>query len=126
MFGSPLTMLLGVDLIYCWAGESELVIPVRNDLKQAHGTVHGGVLGVAADNACGWAAASALGPLVTASYLINFLSPAKGELVRARAKIVKAARRSAVVSAEVFVENGGSRELVAVATASVALIGPRS
>jgi uncharacterized protein (TIGR00369 family) len=110
---SPLTMLLGVDLVRCWDGYAELVIKIRPDLTQHRGTVHGGVLGAAVDNVGCWAAASLLGPLVTSSYTIHYLAPARGELVRATGRLAYLGGRNAVVHTEVAAETGRERTVVA-------------
>jgi len=54
--------------------------------------VHGGILGMIADSACGYAAYSlmpATSSLVTVEYKINILAPAQGDLV-ARGEIFTA------------------------------------
>ena len=119
---SPLTKWLGVDLIRCWDGEAELVIPIRNELTQHYGTVHGGILGAAVDNVCAWAAASRVGPLVTAAYTIHFLEPARGTTLRAVGRVIRAGHRTAVISAEVFMEDGQKTVMAATALASVSTI----
>lgn len=120
---SPFTALLGIDLLRCWAGEAEAVMAIRPELQQHHGTVHGGVLGVVVDNACGWAAASVAGPLVTAHYTVHLLAPARGERLRAIGRLIRAGRRTAVASADVYAESDGRPLLVATGMASFALAG---
>jgi len=119
---SPFTKLIGAELLSCWNGEAEMSVPVRPELTQHRGTVHGGVIGAAADNVSGWAAASLLGPVVTTNYTIHFLKPAVGDNLLARAKVVQSGRRLAVAEAKVFIEAGGERILVATATVSFATI----
>ncbi len=73
-----------------------------------------------ADNACAWAGSSVLGDVVTGSYSINFLNPARGTHLRAKGRVVKAGKRQAVVQAEVWAEGGdGPAVLAAVATATI-------
>lgn len=50
-----------------------------------------------ADNACAQAASSVVGHVVTASYAINVLAPARGERFRSRGVVVKAGKRQAIV-----------------------------
>ncbi|WP_395701555.1 PaaI family thioesterase [Aquabacterium sp.] len=120
---SPFTAMLGIELLRCWGGESELLLPVRAELQQHHGTVHGGVLGVVVDNACGWAAASVAGPLVTAHYAVHLLAPARGERLRAVGRLIRAGQRSAVAAADVFAEaQGQAPKLVASGMASFAVL----
>lgn len=101
-----------------WKGEAELVIPLRPELLQHHGYAHGAIVGAAADNACAWAAA--VGDVVTSSYTIQFLAPAKGDRLRARGIVLKAGKRQVSCEAKVWCsEAGGAETLVAVALASI-------
>ena len=47
----PFSVLLGTELTRFADGIAELRLPIRDDLKQQNGFVHGGVLSYAADNA---------------------------------------------------------------------------
>ncbi|HTI31663.1 MAG TPA: PaaI family thioesterase [Sphingomonas sp.] len=120
---SGFTNWLGVEPVKVWGGESELTLSVRPDLTQHHGFAHGAIVGLMADNACAWAAASVAGDVVTSSYTINFLSPAVGELLRAKGQVIKAGKRQVVVRAEVFAEGDGAPKLVAVAQATIMPVG---
>jgi uncharacterized protein (TIGR00369 family) len=117
---SPFTAWLGIDLVRCWDGEAEMIIPLRPDLLQHMGTVHGAIIGTAADNVSCWAAASRAGPLVTANYTIHFLAPAVGEVLRAIGRTIRIGRRTAVVAADIFVEKGKASTRVATALVEVA------
>jgi uncharacterized protein (TIGR00369 family) len=111
---------LGVDPVRCWQGEAELTLAVRPDMTQHHGFVHGAVVGLMADNACAWAAASLAGDVVTGSYTISFLAPAKGTSLRAKGHVVKPGKRQVIVRADVWSEIGGEEPtLVAVAQATI-------
>ena len=118
--GSGFTRFLGIEPLTVWEGVAELVVPVRDDMTQHHGFAHGAIIGAMADNACAWAGSSVLGDVVTGSYSINFLSPARGTHLRAKATVVKAGKRQAVVQAEVWAEAEGQPPvLAAVATATI-------
>jgi uncharacterized protein (TIGR00369 family) len=70
--------------------------------------VHGGVLGMIADTACGYSAFSLMPAgcsLVTVEYKINILAPARGALV-ARGQVLKSGRTLTVARAEVYAEDG--------------------
>ena len=115
---------LGVEPVRVWEGEAELTLAVRDDLTQHHGFAHGAIVGLMADNACAWAAASVAGDVVTGGYTINFLNPAKGDRLRARGTVVKAGKRQVIVRADVWSEADGSEPvLVAVAQATVSPVG---
>jgi uncharacterized protein (TIGR00369 family) len=111
---------LKVEPVRCWEGEAELTLAVRPDLTQHHGFVHGAIVGLMADNACAWAAASLAGDVVTGSYTISFLTPAIGSNLRAKGHVIKAGKRQVIVRAEVWSENAASDPmLVAVAQGTI-------
>lgn len=121
---SGFTNFLAVEPLVCFEGQSELLLEVRKDMTQHHGFAHGAILGVMADNACAWAASSVIGDVVTGSYTLNFLNPAKGTHLRAKGHVVKAGRRQAVVQAEVWSEAEGAEPvLAAVAMATIIPVG---
>jgi len=117
---SGFTNWLGVEPVKIWEGESELTLAIRPEHTQHHGFAHGAIVGLMADNACAWAAASVAGDVVTGGYTINFLAPATGNLLRAKGKVVRAGKRQVVVQAEVWSEGGDTgAKLAAVAQATV-------
>lgn len=117
---SGFSRFLDVEPVRCWAGESELTLRMRDDLTQHHGFAHGAIVGLMADNACAWAAASVAGDVVTGSYSINFIAPARGTRLRARGTVVKPGRRQIVVRADVWAESDDSEPvLAAVAQATI-------
>ena len=108
-FGRQKAMtLIGATLTKVEAGEIEIALPFRDDLTQQKGFIHGGILGMIADSACGYAAFSLMpagGSLVTVEYKMNILSPAKSSLV-ARGRVVKAGRTLTVARGEVYAQDG--------------------
>jgi uncharacterized protein (TIGR00369 family) len=108
-FGRQKAMvLIGASLARIEAGHVEIALPWRDDLTQQKGFVHGGILGMIADSACGYSAFSLMPAdcsLVTVEYKINILSPARGALV-AKGQVVKPGRTLTVARAEVYSEDG--------------------
>jgi uncharacterized protein (TIGR00369 family) len=108
-FGRQKAMaLIGASLGAVQPGYVEVALPWREDLTQQKGFVHGGILGMIADTACGYCAFSLMPPgcsLVTVEYKINILTPALGSLV-AKGQVVKAGRTLTVARAEVYSEDG--------------------
>src|SRR5437762_9388741 len=108
-FGRQKAMaLIGASLTSVAPGAVEIALPFRDDLTQQKGFVHGGIIGMIADSACGYAAYSLMPPsasLVTVEYKINILAPAKGALV-ARGQVVKNGRSLTVARAEVYADDG--------------------
>ena len=100
--------LIGASLGAVQPGYVEIALPWRADLTQQKGFVHGGILGMIADTACGYSAFSLMPAgcsLVTVEYKINILAPARGSLV-AKGQVVKAGRTLTVARAEVYSEDG--------------------
>jgi uncharacterized protein (TIGR00369 family) len=111
---------LDVEPVKIWEGESELTLAIRPEMTQHHGFTHGAIVGLMADNACAWAAASVAGDVVTGSYTINFLAPATGTVLRAKGTVLRAGKRQVIVRADVWSENeSGETKLVAAAQATV-------
>lgn len=123
----PFSVLLGAQLLAFSEGRAEIAIPIRDDLKQQQGFVHGGVLSYAADNALTFAAGSALQTgIVTSEYKINYIRPAIGDRIVARATVVHAGKNQAVCRCDIFAERNGQEILCATAQGTVALLSAPS
>ena len=107
-FGRQKAMvLIGATLAEVSPGVIEIALPFREDLTQQKGYVHGGIIGMIADSACGYAAFSLMPAdcsLVTVEYKINILAPATTSLI-ARGEVVKAGRTLTVARAEVYAQD---------------------
>ena len=100
--------LIGASLKSVVAGAVEVALPFRDDLTQQKGFIHGGILGMIADTACGYAAFSLMpagGSLVTVEYKMNILKPGRGSLV-AQGKVIRPGRTLTVARAEVYADDG--------------------
>jgi len=100
--------LIGARLTVVEPGYTEIALAYRDDLTQQKGFVHGGILGMIADSACGYAAYSlmpATSSLVTVEYKINILAPARGDLV-ARGQVIRPGRTLTVTRGEIFTADG--------------------
>jgi uncharacterized protein (TIGR00369 family) len=108
-FGRQKAMgLVGAALTVVEPGQVEVALPYRDDLTQQKGFIHGGIIGMIADTACGYAAYSLMPAdcsLVTVEYKINILAPARASLV-ARGEVVRAGRTLTVTRGEVYSEDG--------------------
>lgn len=119
----PFTRLLGAHLIAIHKDGCELKVPIRPDLLQQNGFLHGGVVSYAADNALTIAAAQALGAaVVTSEYKINYLRPAQGDAIIARAQCVHAGRSQAVSRCDIVLVRGEEEKLCAVAQGTITLL----
>ena len=120
----PFSVLLGAELTGFSEGSAELKIPIRSDLKQQHGFLHGGVISYAADNALTYVGGSILGPtVVTSEYKINYLRPVIGEYIVARATVIYAGKNQAVCRCDVFMVTGTTENLCATAQGTITKIG---
>jgi uncharacterized protein (TIGR00369 family) len=100
--------LIGARLSIVEPGYVEVALPFREDLTQQKGYVHGGILGMIADTACGYSAFSLMPAgcsLVTVEYKMNILTPGRGGLV-AKGQVVKAGRTLTIARAEVYADDG--------------------
>jgi len=100
--------LIGASLKRIEPGQVEIALPYRDDLTQQKGFIHGGILGMIADTACGYAAFSLMpsgGSLVTVEYKMNILKPGRGALV-AQGTVVRPGRTLTVARAEVYADDG--------------------
>ncbi|MEX1187132.1 MAG: PaaI family thioesterase [Gemmatimonadaceae bacterium] len=123
----PFSVLLGAELLAFSEGRAEISISIREELKQQHGFVHGGVISYAADNALTFAGGSGLGPgVLTSEFKINYMRPAVGDSIVARAAVVHAGRSQAVCRCDVFVLRQGHESLCATAQGTVTLLSASS
>lgn len=107
--GQAFSVLLGTELARYEEGIAVLRLPVRDELRQQYGVVHGGVLSYLVDNAMAFAGGSVLEPVVfTSEFKINYLRPAVGEWLEATARVEQAGRSQAVCSCEVLAYEGES------------------
>lgn len=119
----PFSKLLGAELVRFSAEGVELRVPLSEQLKQQCGFVHGGVISYAADNALTFAGGFALGPsVVTSEFKINYVRPALGSVLIARAVVVHAGRRQAVCRCDVLSRDGEAEILCAVAQGTISII----
>ncbi len=121
----PFSVLLGAELTVFEPGRAEIRLPVRRELNQQHGFVHGGVLSYLADNALTYAGGSVMKGqgVVTAEFKINYLRPALGDTLIARASVLYGGKTQAVCRCDVFVLTGTEEKLCATAQGTIASLG---
>ena len=117
------SVLLDARVTVFGAGAAEVRIPITSNLKQQNGFVHGGVVSYAADNVLTFAGGSILGrAVVTSEYKINYVRPAGGDELVARASVVHAGKNQAVCRCEVYSVSAGQETLCAVAQGTITLL----
>jgi len=116
----PFSVLIGAELISFSVGRADLKVPIKHELKQQHGFLHGGVVSYAADNALTYAGGSVLGPgVVTSEYKINYVRPAMGDYIIARATAIYVGNTQAVCRCDVFAFKDAKESLCATAQGTI-------
>ncbi len=114
----PYAQLLGIQLEKLAPGEATLTLPVRPELSQNHGVVHGGATASLIDSATAFAILTLLEPeerVTTVDLTISYLRPAREGQMRATARVLRQGRRLLTVSAEVT-NTGGTLLATALST----------
>ncbi len=112
----PAMTLIGATMQVIEAGYTEIHLPYKPEVTQQHGYIHGGVVGMIADSAAGYAAntlTSADTGVLTVEYKMNLLAPADGQLLIAEGSVVRYGRTLIVTKAEVFAVKDGKKTLCA-------------
>jgi uncharacterized protein (TIGR00369 family) len=108
--------LIGAAMTRVEPGRCAIELPVRDDLTQQHKFVHGGVVGMIADSAGGYAAFTLMPPgagVLTVEFKVNMLAPAKGERLIARGEVLKPGRTLSIVRSDVWALEDGRETLIA-------------
>ncbi len=119
---------LGAILGRIEPGSVEIILPVAAHIGQQHGFVHAGAVAAIADSAAGYAALSLMPPgsgVLTTEFKINLLSPAGGERLVARGRVIKAGRTLTLALSEVFAVREGQEKLCAMLTATLMTVEGR-
>ena len=113
----------GGELVSVTPGAVEVEVSFRNATTGGPGTLHRSLVAAFLDDACVLAAlsVSSVGDAIsTTEYKLNFLAPATGESVIARAEVVRPGRSITVCRADALVED----RLVAKMLATLAVSRP--
>lgn len=111
------------------AGCTEIHLPHWTGVEQQHGFVHGGVVGMIADSAAGYAAMTvvpASASVLTVEYKMNLVAPADGEKLIARGKVVRPGKTLIVTQAEVFAVSGEKETLCALMQQTIMVMHGKS
>src|SRR5688500_3566976 len=116
----PFSVLVGASIDAVEPGRAVLSLPIKPELLQQHGFVHGGVIAYLADNALTYAGGSVLGDSLTAEFKINFVRPAIGPgRLLADAVSVAQGKTQAVCRCDIYVVRDEERKLCAVAQGTI-------
>ena len=125
----PAMALIGATLTELSPGYCEVRLPFRQDLTQQHGFIHGGVVGMIADSACGYAGYSMMpadASVLSVEYKINMLSPGRGEMLIARGQVLKPGKSLVIAQCNVFAVQNGAEKLIAVMQQTLMVMHGRS
>lgn len=112
----PAMRLIGATLGAVAPGSVSVELPFSDPITQQHGYVHGGVVAMIADSAAGYTGFSLVpdsATVLTVEYKMNFLAPAKGPLLRAVGRALKAGWTLVIVQVDVFNRSGDDQALCA-------------
>jgi uncharacterized protein (TIGR00369 family) len=104
---------LGASLTRVEAGHVEIELPYQESLTQQHGFLHAGVVTAVLDSSCGYAAFTLMPPgagVLSVEFKVNLLAPAKGDVLVARGRVLRAGRTITVCQADGFMRTG-TREI---------------
>jgi uncharacterized protein (TIGR00369 family) len=110
-------------------GSTEIHVPHWEGVEQQHGFVHGGVVGMIADSAAGYAAmtmVSASASVLTVEYKMNLVAPADGEKLIARGQVLRPGRTLIITKAEVFAVKDGKEILCALMQQTIMVMHGKS
>ncbi len=101
---------IGAELGDIAPGSCEIRLPYRPELSQQHGFFHGGIVATIGDSAAGYAGFSLMpadASVLTVEFKLNLITPADGELLIARGRVLRPGRTLTVTQIDVAVVKGG-------------------
>lgn len=116
------TSSVGTRVLFAEPRHVHLALDRRPDLLQFSGFFHGGVLAGLADHAAGGAVTTALPAgriAVTIDLHINFLSPADGQSIVAKARAIQVGKTVSVANVEITTQANGEERLCAFCTVTL-------
>ncbi len=107
---------IGARLVHLEPGHAHVAVDYADAVAQQHGYVHGGVVGMIADSAGGYAGFSLMPPgasVLTVEYKMNLLAPAEGQTIVAKGRVIKPGRTLVITQTDVFAHKDGQTRLCA-------------
>jgi uncharacterized protein (TIGR00369 family) len=124
----PFMEHIGAEISLLEPGAVDIAVSREVSLTQQHGFFHGGVVGTLADNASAYAAftlAPASASVLTVEFKVSFLSPADGDGLLARGRVIKPGRNLVVCQSDVFGLRGDEEKLVATGLVTIMVLQGR-
>lgn len=114
---------IGAKLTLVTPGIVEIEMPYSDLLTQQHGFLHAGVISMALDASCGYAAYSLMpadAGVLTIEFKVNLLAPGRGERFLFRGTVTKPGRTIIVADAQAYAYDGeGEARLIATMTGTL-------
>jgi uncharacterized protein (TIGR00369 family) len=120
---------LGALLTRVSPGHVEIELPYAEAITQQHGFLHAGVVTAVMDSSCGYAAYTLMPPgtgVLSVEFKVNLLAPAKGELMIARGRVLRAGKTITVCQADATMRIGSQETPVATMLATMMTVRDRS
>jgi uncharacterized protein (TIGR00369 family) len=124
----PLMRTIGAILTAVSPGNVEIQLPFRDDLTQHHGFMAAAIVTAIVDTACGYAAGSLMpanATVLTVEYKVNFVSPAQGERMIARGRVIKPGGILTVCAGDAYALIDGEEKTIATMLATMMAIYER-
>ena len=119
---------LGVTMTALAPGRCELAMPSAAAFTQQHGFLHAGIVTTVADSAAGYAAFTLMpagSSVLTVEFKQNLLAPAAGEVLVARATVIRPGRQLTVVQCQTVMQAGAAEKPVALMQATMICLPDR-
>ncbi|MCT7373791.1 PaaI family thioesterase [Chelativorans salis] len=121
---------IGARLTVVTPGVVEIEMPYAQRFTQQHGFLHAGVISMALDSACGYAAYSLMpadAGVLTIEFKVNLLAPGRGERFLFRGTVTKPGRTIIVADGQAYAYDGeGEAKLIATMTGTMmSVVGRR-
>lgn len=122
LIAQPFSRLVGAEIEEFVPGRAVFTLALEDKHQQHLGMAHGGVVATLADMALTFCGGSVLGQVLTSEFKINYLRPAIGERLVARAEVIGHGRTQAVTRCEIFACADGVEKLCAAAQGTIVKI----
>ncbi|MCC2689651.1 MAG: phenylacetic acid degradation protein [Rhizobiaceae bacterium] len=114
---------IGAELTLVTPGIVEIEMPHSSSFTQQHGYLHAGVIAMALDSACGYAAFSMMPPdagVLTIEFKVNLLAPGRGDRFLFRGSVTKPGRTIVVADGQAYgMAADGEARLIATMTGTM-------